>query len=145
VGPAKEHEGLRYHDGKFELGREEAEFGVTTISKRRNGAVLFSSLAYGALTYRGGKFENIPSPTGELPKPAGTPTGETSDSSHLSWANILASECRECSHIFAEPNSAVTSMTETTDGKVWLGTRDKGLFLHERRASFCGGQRIAGR
>src|SRR6516164_1129466 len=33
---------LRYHDGKFELGREEAEFGVTSIGKRRDGTVLLS-------------------------------------------------------------------------------------------------------
>src|SRR5262249_20307061 len=119
---------LRYHDGKFELAREDAEFGVTAISRRRNGAALFSSLAYGTLTYKGGRFEIIPSPTGELPKSAGTPTGKTTDSSHLSWANILASACRECSHLFAQPNSPVSSTTETTDGRVWLGTRDRGLF-----------------
>jgi ligand-binding sensor domain-containing protein len=130
---------LRYHDGKFELGREDAEFGLTTISRRRNGAALFSSLAYGILTYSGGRFEIIPSPTGELPRSAATATGEATDSSQLSWANILASACRECSHLFAEPKSAVISMTETTDGKVWLGTRDTGLFyMAEGRLSAVG-------
>jgi ligand-binding sensor domain-containing protein/signal transduction histidine kinase len=120
---------LRYHDGKFELAREDAEFGVTAIGRRRNGAALFSSLAYGSLTYRGGRFEVIPSPTYEPPKSVSTATGETTDSSQLSWANILASVCRECSHLFGtEGNSAVISMTESTDGRVWLGTRDKGLF-----------------
>src|SRR5262249_33290184 len=118
---------LRYHDGKFELGREDAEFGVTAISRRRNGAALFSSLAYGTLTYKGGRFEILPSPPGEPPKSAATPLVETTDPSHLSWANVLISACRECSHFFAKPNSAVNSMTEATDGRVWLGTRDKGL------------------
>ena len=47
---------LRFHDGKFELGRGEAEIGVTAIGRRANGAPLFASLAYGALTYRDGKF-----------------------------------------------------------------------------------------
>jgi len=36
---------LRYHLGKFELGREEAEFGITAITKRLDGKILFSSLA----------------------------------------------------------------------------------------------------
>jgi len=119
---------LRYHEGKFELGREDAEVGVTAISRRRNGAALFSSLAYGTLMYKGGRFEIFPSPPGGPPKSAATLTAEAIDPSHLSWANVLASTCRECSHFFAEPNSAVTSLAETTDGKVWLGTRDKGLF-----------------
>ena len=135
---------LRYHDGKFELGREDAEFGVTAISRRSNGAALFSSLAYGTLTYKGGRFAILPSPPGELPKSAATPTGETTDSSHLSWANILTSACRECSHFFAEPNSAVTSMTETKDGKVWLGTRDKGLFYMTEGRVFAVGNRLPG-
>src|SRR5215470_12523525 len=47
---------LRFHDGKFELGRELAEFGITAIGRRRNGAILLSSLAYGTLTYNGQKF-----------------------------------------------------------------------------------------
>src|SRR5262249_16412111 len=38
------------------------------------------------------------------------------------WATSVAS------HRLAEPNSAIISMAESPDGKVWLGTRDKGLF-----------------
>jgi signal transduction histidine kinase/ligand-binding sensor domain-containing protein len=114
---------LRYHEGKFELGREVAEFGITSLLKRANGSVLFASLAYGVLTYNSGKFEmvNIPSPS-----PSSSPNGSeaTTDelSSRLSWATGVAP------HRFAEPNSAVISMAETSDGKIWLGTRDKGLF-----------------
>ena len=42
---------LRYHNGRFELGREEAEFGITSITKRMDGSILLSSLALGPLTY----------------------------------------------------------------------------------------------
>ena len=46
---------LRYQGGKFELGREEAEFGITSVSRQGDGTVLLSSLAYGALQFRAGK------------------------------------------------------------------------------------------
>jgi ligand-binding sensor domain-containing protein len=36
---------LRYHDGEFELGRDEAEVGITSVFRRRDGSVLLSSLA----------------------------------------------------------------------------------------------------
>jgi ligand-binding sensor domain-containing protein/signal transduction histidine kinase len=114
---------LRYHEGKFELGREVAEFGITSLLKRRDGSVLFASLAFGPLAYHSGKFESL-SPPSETPNPASGATELTTDelSSRLSWATGVAP------HRFAEPNSAVISMAETSDGKVWLGTSDKGLF-----------------
>jgi signal transduction histidine kinase/ligand-binding sensor domain-containing protein len=114
---------LRYHEGKFELGREVAEFGITSLLKRREGSVLFASLAFGPLTYHSGKFELL-NPPSEPPNPAPGATEVTTDelSSRLSWATGVTP------HRFAEPNSAVISMAETSDGKVWLGTRDKGLF-----------------
>src|SRR5262249_5191658 len=40
---------LRYRDRKFELGRGEAEFGITSVSRRGDGTVLLSSLALGTL------------------------------------------------------------------------------------------------
>ena len=43
-------------------------------------------------------------------------------SSRLSWATGVAT------HRFAKPNTSVTAIAETTDGVVWLGTPDKGLF-----------------
>ena len=115
---------LRYHEGKFELGRELAEFGITSILKRRDGSVLFASLAYGPLIYNSGKFELLSPPSGPAnPTPSGTSEITTDElSSRLSWATGVTP------HRFAEPNSAVISMAETSDGKVWLGTRDKGLF-----------------
>jgi len=42
---------LRYHDGKFELGRDEAEVGITSVSRRKDGTPLFSSLALRTLKY----------------------------------------------------------------------------------------------
>jgi ligand-binding sensor domain-containing protein/signal transduction histidine kinase len=114
---------LRYYDGKFELGREEVEFGITSVTRRRDGTVLFSSLALGTLTYRAGKFE-ILTASSEPASSTTAPSPENSDnlSSRLSWATGVAT------HRYAEPNSAVISMAETSDGKIWLGTRDKGLF-----------------
>jgi len=115
---------LRYHEGKFELGRELAEFGITSLLKRRDGSVLFASLTYGPLIYNSGKFELLAPPS---PSPNSSPNSSevTTDelSSRLSWATGVAP------HRFAEPNSAVLSMAESSDGKVWLGTRDKGLFF----------------
>lgn len=114
---------LRYHEGKFELGRELAEFGITSLLRRKDGSVLFASLTYGSLIYNSGKFELLASPS---PSPNSSPNSSevTTDelSSRLSWATGVAP------HRFAEPNSVVFSMAETSDGKVWLGTRDKGLF-----------------
>src|SRR5262249_35645794 len=113
---------LRYRDGRFELGREEAEFGITAIGRRRDGNVLVSSLTLGVLTNRAGNFE-ILTFQADRALSVGTATAEADDrSTRLSWATQLEP------HRFAEPNSAVTAMAETTDGKVWLGTQDKGLF-----------------
>ncbi|HET7107651.1 MAG TPA: two-component regulator propeller domain-containing protein [Candidatus Acidoferrum sp.] len=115
---------LRYHEGKFELGRELAEFGITSLLRRRDGSVLFASLTYGPLIYNSGKFELLtsPIPTSNS-SPGGTEVTTDELSSRLSWATGVAP------HRFAEPNSAVLSMAETSDGKVWLGTSDKGLFF----------------
>lgn len=111
---------LRYRNGKFELGRDEAEYGVTALSKRPNGAVLFSSLAYGELIYNAGKFQALQPPQkGALDAPRGT---TDTLSSRLSWATGVAT------HRLAEPDSAVIATAEAADGKIWLGTRDKGLF-----------------
>jgi len=125
---------LRYRDGKVEPGREEAEFGITSVLKRRDGAVLLSSLALGTLTYRAGQYEMASSPA--RPENSTQATTGTADdlSSRLSWATGVAT------HRFAEPNSAVLSMAETTDGKVWLGTQDKGLFYVSQGKVFDAGK-----
>jgi signal transduction histidine kinase/ligand-binding sensor domain-containing protein len=113
---------LRYHDGKFEFGNEEAEFGITSVSTGADGTILFSSLALGELTYRGGKFETLNAPDNATKPPA--PGSENTDdlTTRRSWATGLVP------HRFAEPNSAVLAMMEMPDGKIFLGTREKGLF-----------------
>ncbi len=114
---------MRYHDGKFEAGRDEAEFGITSVSRRSDGTILFSSLSLGALAYREGKFEALTNPVeGIRPPQGGTSATEDTQSSRFSWATGVAP------HRYAEPNSAVISMAETEEGEVWLGTTDRGLF-----------------
>src|SRR5262249_840737 len=77
---------------------------------------------------RAGRFEILTSPADRAPSESTATTEADNRNTRLSWATQLAP------HRFAEPNSVVTAMTETTDGKVWLGTRDKGLFyLREGR------------
>jgi ligand-binding sensor domain-containing protein/signal transduction histidine kinase len=128
---------LRYHGGKFELGREEAEFGITSVGRQRDGTALLFSLAYGPLRYRAGKYEGL--------NPAAYSTSSTANqatvnddnlSSRLSWATGVAT------HRFAEPNSAVISMAETTDGTAWLGTRDKGLFYMRQGRVYPSGMKL---
>jgi len=113
---------LRYHDGKFELGRQETEFGITSVGRRGDGSVLFSSLTLGVLTNRAGRFEILTAPAERAPSEGTATTEADNRNTALSWATQLAP------HRFAEPNSAVISMAETTDGKIWLGTQEKGLF-----------------
>ena len=113
---------LRYHDGTLELGREEAESGITSVGRRGDGSVLFSSVTLGALTSRGGRFEILTAPA-DRASAEGTATTEADNrNTRFSWATQLVA------HRFAAPNSVITSIAETPDGKVWLGTQDKGLF-----------------
>jgi ligand-binding sensor domain-containing protein/signal transduction histidine kinase len=115
---------LRYHDAKFDFGRDQAEFGITAVSRRTNGTVLFSSLVFGAFTYNAERFETLSPPTREAPDSAASAPPAINDdlNTRLSWTTAVAS------HRLAAPNSTVISIAETTDGKVWLGTRDSGLF-----------------
>ena len=131
---------LRFHEGKLELGREETEFAVTAIGRGKNDSVLFASLALGVLTFQNGRFESIASPSGELPKWEANAPDRINDSKAPSSASNLASPCRGCSHAFSGTNSAITSMAETADGKVWLGTRDMGLFYMIQGGAFAAGK-----
>ncbi|AXC10547.1 putative two-component system sensor kinase [Acidisarcina polymorpha] len=113
---------LRYHDGKIDAGREEAEVGITALGNRRDGTILLSSLALGTLSYRADKFEAVGAKSDAQPLSS---RKEAIDdlSSRMSWATGVAP------HRFAEPESAVISMVESGDGTIWLGTRDRGLFF----------------
>lgn len=124
---------LRYRHGKFELSRGETEVGVTAIGRRSNGEALFSSLALGILSFKDGRLEPILSLAGERSNSGNAPSPGT------------APPCLECSHFFAETNSAVISIAESSDGKLWLGTRDKGLFYvsNGRLSAFGAGLRDA--
>jgi signal transduction histidine kinase/ligand-binding sensor domain-containing protein len=118
---------LRYHDGKFELGHDEAEYGITSIGRQRDGSVLLSSLALGALTYDAGSFETLT----DEPAESEHTTAPDNLSSRLSWATGVAL------HSFAKPNATITTMAETIDGKIWLGALDKGLFYLKDRQIFA--------
>jgi signal transduction histidine kinase/ligand-binding sensor domain-containing protein len=115
---------LRYHDGQFEPGRAEVEFGVTAMAPGAQGSVLVSSLALGPLRYRDGKFLVLASASGSPNAPL-TPNPDTTRSQNVpdNWSTGVAT------HRIISPNSPVTSMAETADGKIWLGTLDNGLFL----------------
>jgi len=113
---------LQYHDGKFEPGSSQAEVGITSIGRSREGSALLSSLAMGPLAYRAGKFDVLTvSHVSEGPG-AGTAVANDELSSKLSWATGVAT------HRFAKPNTSVVAIAETSDGVIWLGTPDKGLF-----------------
>src|SRR5262249_24900365 len=114
---------VRYHDGTFDLSRGEAENGITAVGQGTAGAVLLSSLAMGTLTYNGNRFLTLSSAP-VFAGSAGLAHGETPDerSARLSWsAGIMPDR-------LAAPTSAVISIAATTDGKIWLGTEDRGLF-----------------
>ena len=112
---------LRYHDGKFDPGRNEAEVGITSLGRARDGSALFSSLTLGPLSYGAGSFKVLTTP--EASSDTASPSVTNDElSSRLSWATGVAT------HRLAKPSTAVVAVAETTDGFVWLGTRDRGLF-----------------
>jgi signal transduction histidine kinase/ligand-binding sensor domain-containing protein len=115
---------LRYHEGKFDSGRDEAEVGITAMDIRSDGRPIFFSIAYGLLTYGEGKFTvTQPSNRASEDSTAATTSDSTDTlSSRLSWATGVAM------HRLAAPDAAVIAIAETSDGKVWMGTGEKGLF-----------------
>ena len=111
---------VRYSNGHFEPGHDEAGFGITSVtSQRRHRAAILSSA--GNTEYSANKYQAVTSSD-----TSGTPDGTRKLADNLS--SRLSSARGVATHRFAEPNSPVISMTETSDGRVWLGTRDKGLF-----------------
>lgn len=114
---------FRYHNGTFELSRGEAENGITAMGRGTAGAVLLSSLAMGTLTYRDNRFQTLSS-AALLADAASIAHGEAPDqrSTRFSWTYGNMPDR------LAAPTSAVVSMAQTADGKIWLGTQDRGLF-----------------
>ena len=88
----------------------------------RDGTVLLSSLALGPLQYRANRYQVLTS------SESSAATAERKSITADNMSSRLSSATGVATHRFAEPNSPVDSMAETTDGKVWLGTRDRGLF-----------------
>ncbi len=123
---------LRYRDGQFEPGRGEVEFGVTALAPGADGSVLVSSLALGPLRYRAGKFLVLAAASGSPNAPL-TPNPDTTRNQNVpeNWSTGVAT------HRTVAPNSPVTCMAETSDGKIWLGTRDKGLFVLQNGQIFA--------
>ena len=122
---------LRYRDGKFDVSRGEAENGITAIGQGKAGEILLSSLALGTLAYNGDRFLTLSS-AALFADTADAAHGETPDqrSSRLSWtAGVMPDR-------LAGPTSSAISIATTTDGKIWLGTQDRGLFyLQQGRVS----------
>ena len=85
--------------------------------------MLFASLALGPLTYNSGKFEILSTQNGPTNYAASSSPTNDELNTRRSWATGITA------HRLAEPNSAVLSMVQTPDGRVWLGTQDKGLFF----------------
>ncbi len=107
---------LRYRDGTFNLVRGEAENGITALGKGAENEVLLSSLALGVLMYKDGSFVNASESL-----VSGQNANQTS--ADFSWSTSIAP------HRLMEPTAAVISLGATSDGKIWLGTEDRGLFL----------------
>lgn len=107
---------LRYHDGNFSLMRGEAENGVTALGPGPDNSILLSSLAMGVLVY---KNDNFVSASQSLA------SGENRNEvpPDFTWSTGLAL------HRLLEPTAAVISLASTSDGKIWLGTADRGIFF----------------
>jgi PAS domain S-box-containing protein len=122
---------FRYHDGTFELIRGEAENGTTAMTRGTSGAVLLSSLAVGTLTYSDNRFRTLSSPA-LLADAARVANGKAPDqqSAPFSWSYGMMPDRQPAL------TSLVIAMTQTDDGKIWLGTERRGLFyLQEGRVS----------
>jgi ligand-binding sensor domain-containing protein/signal transduction histidine kinase len=124
---------FRYQNGKFELIRGEAENGTTAMARGTSGAVLLSSLAAGTFTYSDNRFQSRSS-TALLTEAGRIANSETPGqrTTPFSWFDRLAA-----------PTSVVISMAQTEDGKIWLGTQNRGLFyLKDRRVSSAWSGRV---
>src|ERR1700733_3259367 len=109
---------FRYQNGNFELIRGETENGTTAMARGTSGAVLLSSLAEGTVTYNDNRFRSLSS-AALLAHAARIASGEALDQRATPFSLFDR---------LAAPTSVVISMTQTADGKIWLGTERRGLF-----------------
>jgi ligand-binding sensor domain-containing protein/signal transduction histidine kinase len=117
---------FRYHNGNLELILGWTENGTTAMARATSGAVLFSSLAVGTTTYSDNRFRTLSS-AALLADAARVGNSKAPDqqATPFSWFDRLEAL-----------TSAVISMAQTDDGKIWLGTERRGLFyLQEGRVS----------
>jgi ligand-binding sensor domain-containing protein/signal transduction histidine kinase len=124
---------LRYHDAAFDVVRGEAENGITAIGAGAGHAILISSLTMGTLSYNGTDFVSMSSTALRAKPEASNQIANTSTWSTPAWSTGLKP------HRLARPASAVISIGETDDGRIWLGTEAAGLFYSkEGRLSSVG-------
>lgn len=107
---------LRYRDGNFNLMRGEAENGVTALGQGPGNSILLSSLPMGVLVYKNDSFVSASESLASGQNRNQVPPDFT-------WSTGLAV------HRLIEPTAAVISLASTADGKIWLGTGDRGLFF----------------
>jgi signal transduction histidine kinase/ligand-binding sensor domain-containing protein len=105
---------LRYRDGAFSLMGGEVENGITAIGQA-GSPVLLSSIAMGVLVYKDGKFANASESLASAEARNDVPA-------EFTWSTGVAL------HRLMEPTGTVISLAATSDGKIWLGTQDRGLF-----------------
>jgi signal transduction histidine kinase/ligand-binding sensor domain-containing protein len=120
---------FRYRRGAFELIRGQAEDGITAMTLGTSGDVLLSSVGLGPLAYDGRQFLTILR-TARWPEPGDVAQTQVPDdrSARFSWSYGNMPDR------LAAGTSAVISIAATADGKIWLGTQDKGLlYLLEGR------------
>jgi PAS domain S-box-containing protein len=122
---------FRYHNGDFELIRGWSENGTTAMTRGTSGAVLFSSLAEGTVTYSDNRFRTLSS-AALLTDAARVANSEAPDQrpTPFSWFDRLEAP-------------VAISMAQTDDGRIWLGTERRGLlYLQEGRVSSASNGRV---
>jgi signal transduction histidine kinase/ligand-binding sensor domain-containing protein len=128
---------FRYRSGAFELSSGQAEDGITALTMGTSGEVLFSSVLLGPLAYDGKRFLAT-LPGARWPDPGDVTHGELpGDRSarllHYGDGNMPDPLAAGATGSDVDPRerrnvpSAVISIAATADGKIWLGTQDRGL------------------
>ena len=123
---------FRYQNGNFEFIRGWTQSGQTAMARGTSGALLLSSLAEGTLSYSDNRFRSLSSAALLTDAARGAHTqGPDQRETPSSWFDRLAA-----------PNLVVISMAQTEDGKIWLGTENRGLFyLKDGRVSSASNRR----